>query len=697
MDSDSRAPFVLVVDDDDITRLLSVQTLLSAGIEVAEACDGIEALASVAQRMPDAILLDVMMPGLDGFQVCESLRSDPRTSAIPVLMMTALDDESSIGRAFGAGATDFITKPIVLSLLPHRLRYVLRAADAFHRTRLASARLAHAQRLARLAQWEMDLGSTRLSFAGGAEQILGGEATRAGSSVADFVGHVHADDRDRVAAAMKAAAAHHVEFRMVDAKGVERVFHQEAEVVTDETGRSYLLGATLDITKLKDAEQRVDRLANEDVATGLPNRSAFLREVEDAIGRSAASSRHVGVLFLGLDQLQSTSDAAGQEASDQVLLDAARFFARAGSRKPTLVARTGTRELALLLEDLDGPGDAASHARAALDALGRDPIRAPHTTLASAQVGIAMFPADASFAEALVDRAATALRHVPAGDRGGLRFYTAEIQADVERRLAIEAALRTALRDGVGIDLYYQPKVEVPSGRVTGVEALLRFTAPSPERVSPPELVQVAESAGLDVALGDFILRTACAQGKAWLDAGFRDVSMAINVTASQFRCSAFVSKVAESLAHAGLPPHLLQLEITEGTLMDDAEEAIAALAALRDLGVKIALDDFGTGYSSLAYLTRLPVDSLKIDRSFVVGLGTKPEAAMVAAAVVSLSQSLGLEVVAEGVETETQRHFFESRGRVTIQGWLFAKAMPSAEATKWIADRAEDAYLLAS
>jgi len=693
---ESRAPVVLVVDDDDITRMLSTQTLLSAGFEVVEACDGHEALACLAERAPDGVLLDVMMPGIDGFEVCKSLRRDPRTAAVPVLMMTALDDESSIEEAFAVGATDFVTKPIVLSLLPHRLRYLLRAAEAFRKTRLASGRLAHAQRLARLAQWEMELGSTAISFAQGADLILGEVAAISSRSILDFVGHLHADDRERVRGAMT-AGAHQVEFRMVDARGHERVFHQEAEIVTDEAGHPYLLGATLDVTTLRSAEQRVEKLANEDVSTGLPNRNALVREVEDAIGRAAAGERHVAVMFVALDQLQATSDAAGQGASDQALAEAAHFFERACSRKPSLVARTGTRELAFVVEGLDGPGDAASHARAALDALERDPIRTPHTTLAGARIGVAMFPADAGFADALVDRAATAMHHIPTGDRTAFRFYTAEIQSDVERRLAIEAALRVALRDGTGIDLFYQPKVEVPSGRVTGVEALLRFTAAYPERVSPPELVQVAESAGLDVALGDFILRTACRQGKAWLDAGLQHVSMAVNVTASQFRCTMFVAKVAEALADAGLPPSLLQLEITEGTLMDDAEEAIAALTALRDLGVKIALDDFGTGYSSLAYLTRLPVDTLKIDRSFVVGLGTKPEAAMVAGAVVSLSQSLGLEVVAEGVETEGQRHFFESRGRVTIQGWLFAKAMPSAQATKWIAERAEVAYDLAS
>ncbi|MBS2020693.1 MAG: EAL domain-containing protein [Deltaproteobacteria bacterium] len=632
---------------------------------------------------------------MDGFEVCRTLRADPRTAAIPILMMTALDDEDSIESAFAVGATDFVTKPITLSLLPHRLRYLMRAAAAFRKTRLSSARLAHAQRLAKLAQWEMDLGTSRLTFAEGAERVLGDLVTSSNGSLGELVARVHPDDQPRLSKAMRTFGAHQVEFRMVDNDGMERVFHQEAEMVCEAGGLPYLLGATLDITRLKDAEDRVEQLANQDASTGLPNRHALDRAAEQLIAKATDGSPSAAVLFIGLDQLRIASDSGGQAASDRLLTAAAKVLEESGDRRPVLVARTGTRELGVLLADLNGPADAAAYARAVLSTLERSPVRGENVTLTGARIGIALFPNDARSSGLLVDRAATAMHHVRAAEQSAFRFFTEEIQADVERRLTIEAGLRRALGGGPGLALFYQPKVQLPSERAVGVEALLRWTANTPERVTPPEVIQVAEAAGLDIALGEWVLSTACAQAKAWLAAGVDGVQMAVNVTASQFRSPGFVDRVRQVLAQSALPPELLQLEITEGTLMDDAEEAIAALAALRGLGAKIALDDFGTGYSSLAYLTRLPVDTLKIDRSFVIGIGSKRESATVASAIVSLSQSLGLDVVAEGVETEEQRRFFQAQGEVTIQGWLFAKAMPSAEATRWLVDR-QQRYALA-
>jgi predicted signal transduction protein with EAL and GGDEF domain len=307
------------------------------------------------------------------------------------------------------------------------------------------------------------------------------------------------------------------------------------------------------------------------------------------------------------------------------------------------------------------------------------------SVVVSCSAGIATYPANGRDVDTLLMHADAAMHSAKERGRNGFQVFAAEIQQKVERRLGIESRLRGALAAGRGMELHYQPKIEVPSRRVSGVEALLRWTPDGNGPISPIELVAVAEDAGLVVQLGDWVLRTACLQARRWASEGARSIRVAVNISARQFCEPDFAEKVARVLKETDLSPDLLELEITESIMMIDTALSGRMLAELKALGVRVALDDFGTGYSSLAYLTCFPINSLKIDRSFIKEIGVTRKSEAIVGAIIALSQSLDIEVVAEGVETDEQRIFLERYGMLEIQGWLFAKAMPSDKAAAWI------------
>ncbi len=680
---DRHRPLILVVDDDPIVTLLASEAIACVAMDVVVATTGSEAITLFGQVAPDAVFLDVFMPDLDGYAVCRTLRTLPTGVTTPIVMMTARDDGRAIDLAYECGATDFVSKPLNPTLLGHRLRYLLRAAQAFRESRESSERLSRAQRLARLAQWQLDRGGgvvwSELSL-----EILRDSFGIESGSMADFLSSVHDDDRARVAHAFGTLQAHCIDYRLRLPDGSERVVHQEAELIAPGASlEPRLLGATQDVTALRLAERRIERMALQDELTGLPNRAAARSALSQALADAKETGRRLAVLVVGIDGLKRVNATLGRPARDLVLRDVARrldAFARKSSPRP-LVARSGDEDFVVVLPDVDA-GEAARFAREILEAA--PPAAGGSDALAgtSASVGIAACPDDGFDADLLLERAEIAMQHARDRGRGQLQFYTASMQADVERTLHIETVLRAAIRGGTGLALHYQPKVDLPSHAVCGVEALLRHTPDGGPRIGPVDLVRVAEESGLMVALGEWVLQTACVQAKVWQDEGAA-LRVAVNVAARQFAEPSFVARVASILAETGLLPSGLELEITEGTILE--EGALATLSALKALGVRIALDDFGTGFSSLAYLTKLPIDSLKIDRSFVIAIGTAPKSEAITASIVTLAHSLDIDVVAEGVETELQRAFFDGRGALSIQGWFYAKAMPGSAVTGWI------------
>jgi diguanylate cyclase (GGDEF)-like protein len=545
------APLVLVVDDDRSTRAALRYTLQRDGFRVETAADGAQALDMVGRLHPDAVLLDAMMPVLDGFTACAKLRENPDTANLPVLMVTALEDGDSIDRAFAAGASDYIPKPVHLAVVSQRVR------------------------------------------------------------------------------------------RMVEAS---------------------------------QAERHVRQLAYNDTLTGLPNRVMFMDQLGHRLERAREQDTPLAVLFLDLDRFKYVNDTLGHDIGDRLLQSVARRL-KHSIRGSDCVARFGGDEFTVALEHIPTPAAAAAAAQKIIRALTTPFEIDGHDIFISTSIGISVFPEDGGEVNALLKHADTAMYRAKKNS-SGYAYYEAGMEASLSAHLQLESALRRAL-EREELTLYYQPKADLASGQVIGSEALVRWNHPGRGLVSPAEFIPVAEETGLIVPIGDWVLRTACTQAKVWLDAGLPPHPVAVNLSGHQIKRPDFVQGVATILAETGLPAALLELEITESVLMEQAKETLATLEELKGLGVSLAIDDFGTGYSSLAYLKRFPVDILKIDRAFVNDADRSPDDAAIVTGIIALAHSLRLGVVAEGVETQSQRDFLARAGCDVIQGYLLSPPVP--------------------
>lgn len=433
------------------------------------------------------------------------------------------------------------------------------------------------------------------------------------------------------------------------------------------------------LVKLADNQARLQRQAYYDTLTGLPNRMLLLDRLEHAIARARRSNQWVAVVFLDLDRFKVINDSLGHNVGD-ALLQAVAERLQSILRQQDTIARLGGDEFVVLLEELPQAELAERIGRKILETMQSALQVGEHELYVNTSIGISLFPRDGEDAQTLLKCADTALYRVKEQGRNGIQFYAAAMTARAQTRLLLEQALRHAVREGTLL-LYYQPKVELQTGRITGLEALLRWRHAILGYVPPTELIDLAEESGLIIALSDWVLKTACMQAKTWLGQGIPLVPVSVNLSPGQFIQARLVERIDAVLQETGLDAHYLQLEITENLLMRDMESAIQTLRVLKNKGVRLAIDDFGTGYSSLSYLKRLPVDWLKIDKSFVRDIATDPDDATLTQAIIALAHNLHLKVVAEGVETEEQRVFLHARACNEAQGYYYSKPVPAETA----------------
>jgi diguanylate cyclase (GGDEF)-like protein/PAS domain S-box-containing protein len=682
---------VLVVDDDPTMRLLVREALEPHGLEVEEAEDGTRGLAAFCARMPQLVLLDVQMPGLDGFRLCEAIRRLPRARHVPLVMMTGLDDVESVRRAYDAGATDFITKPISWLILSHRVRYLLRAAENLAALRQSEEQLANAQRLARIGSWQMDLATGEMLAS---EEFYSIYAIAPGTLTQESIlERVHPDDRPGLMTAIEDCRREgrplHLDHRAVLLDGSERIVHSQVLLSLDDAGQPLRLEGTVqDVTERKRAEEQIRYLAYHDSLTGLGNRLLFKERLAGALAQARRNDGVLGVLFLDLDHFKRINDTLGHSVGDRLLQGVADRLV-AGVRGTDTITRTGPMdfdhavsrlggdEFTVLLSDVKDVQDLAKVARRLLDALSTPFQLEGHEVVISGSIGITARPLDGDDVETLLKNADAAMYHAKDRGRNNYQFYTESMNAVALERLILESKLRHALEQNE-FELHYQPKVDLGTGGITGFEALVRWRDPGQGLVLPGTFIPLCEETGLIGPLGDWVLREACLQLARWRDAGGTPLPVSVNLSVHQFRAGGLVEKVQRTVEETGIDPRWLEFEITESALLHDEEAVVGALGALRALGIRIAIDDFGTGYSSFSYLRRLPVDILKIDRSFVSGVETNPDEAALLAAIVSMGRALRLKVVAEGVETEGQRALLTGWGCHEIQGFLVSAAVPA-------------------
>jgi len=442
--------------------------------------------------------------------------------------------------------------------------------------------------------------------------------------------------------------------------------------ITDHDGRLTNYAALFsDISQVKESEQRIRDLAYFDPLTGLPNRRLLDDRLQVELAHASRQRGRVAVMFIDLDRFKRINDSLGHEVGDQLLVEVARRL-RGCLRQDDTVARMGGDEFVVVMSDFDGP-DGAVHAAGRMAEALRDPIIVDGRELVvTCSIGISLYPDDGEDSGTLIKNADVAMYRAKDEGRNAFQLYQAAMNARSLEHLALEAALHRALPAGELL-LHYQPIVGVDGCRTVAAEALLRWRHPDLGLVSPAEFIPIAEETGLIVPIGEWVLRTACAQHGAWRAAGRLPIRMMVNISARQFRDHDFVDMVRRVLRETGMPPHLLTLELTESILMDDTRQGIALLEELRLLGLRVALDDFGTGYSSLGYLKRFPIDELKIDRLFVRDIDRNPRDAALAAAIIAIGHSLGLCVVGEGVETAAQFDTLATHGCDFVQGFHFS------------------------
>jgi diguanylate cyclase (GGDEF)-like protein len=433
-----------------------------------------------------------------------------------------------------------------------------------------------------------------------------------------------------------------------------------------------------------ESEGRLAFLAQFDTLTGLPNRSLLNDRFSQMIVQARRHHSLLGVLFLDLDDFKLVNDTLGHAGGDDLLKEVAKRL-KASVRAGDTVARISGDEFAVVLADLPRPDDAAVIAQKILESLSLVVNLHGQEVFASASIGIAIYPTDGQEPEALLAAADAAMYRAKESQRNTYQFFTAQMNQDLRSRAQLGLELHRALeRDE--FRLFYQPKIDLHTGRICGAEALLRWLHPERGVVPPSDFIPTLEDTGLVVPVGDWVLRRACEEVQAWRDSGVGPVPVAVNLSARQFRQPDLDMRIRSIVAGAGIEAGLIELEITESQLMHDPDQAIKVLTNLQAAGIRIAVDDFGTGYSSLAYLTRLPLAALKIDRSFVAHLLTDEAEATIVRTIVDMAKSLGLTVIAEGVETKSQSAFLRGLGCEQAQGYLFGRPMPADDFRRLLA-----------
>ena len=540
--------------------------------------------------------------------------------------------------------------------------------------------LAQAQKIAQLGSWELDVDSGAHRWSAQLFSLLN-QPAGATPSIDTIMACLHAEDRPTLADALiclrDAPATVAFDGRLLCPPEAERIghFHMESEYIAGQGVR--VRGTVQDVTQARKAEAHIQYLAHFDPLTRLPNRSFWMERVRAQIQTARRHKEAFAVLFLDLDQFKTVNDSLGHPVGDRLLTEVGARL-QGVLREEDVLARLGGDEFVALLTRLPFPEDAAIVAGKMIGALGAPFAVDGHELSVSGSIGIALYPQDAEDVDALLKQADMAMYSAKEAGRNTYRFFQHRMNEQAQQRLVMETALRRAVeRDE--LMLHYQPQVRAGDAVIIGYEALLRWHNPTLGDVSPAQFIPVAEASGLILPIGAWVLRQACVQQVRWAQAGHRALRVAINISALQFRHHAFEDTLASLLEETRADPACIELEITESALMQAGEEMVSRLHGLRRMGFTLALDDFGTGYSSLAYLKRFPIHRLKIDRSFVKDLPDDAEDCAISTATLSLARDLGMEVVAEGVETDAQRDFLLAGGCHVLQGYLFGKPQPAA------------------
>lgn len=702
-------PLILVADDDELIRTLVVGALSSNGFRTLEVMDGSEVVPAVSQFSPDLVILDIDMPVMNGFTACEQIRDLPEYATLPVVMVTGKEDTDSIELAYKAGATDFISKPVNWSLLGHRIRYILRSASL--RNSLAEREAENHAILKAIPDRVLRLSANGkvIEFERQTERKAGPSLNLPGSEKEP--GHSRAFDvqslfpSDSIETARQAIAT-------VLAHGAERVFeyqqrsHEsaiqggdtrdaqrffEARIVPHSD--DVVLAIIRDVSARKASEARIEELAFFDELSGLPNRHHFMDLAKGLLGEASTAEDSFALATINLDRFKRINDTLGHEAGDKILADLA---ARLVEFKKSLSARGITAEIARL-----GADQFALIAGRSVDVLGPElptdvlsvlqrSVRSRGMAVPiSASMGIAHYPRDGEDAETLLKRADHALSTAKRRGRSQFCQYSSLREDASKDTLMLESELNKAIARGE-LRLQFQPKFRLSSGRIVGAEALLRWNHPRYGEIPPNIFIPLAEESALISEIDQWVVDAAAARLREWKRRGVNAPPLSINISGREFCYANPEASIAEAIDHHGVDPSLLEVEITETVMMEDPVAAARTLHRLKAMGIRLAMDDFGTGYSSLGYLKNYPLDVLKIDRAFVKDVQSSTRDQALCRSIIAIAKGLGMECVAEGIETEEQRAFLTAEGCDVAQGFALARPLEETDYLNMLASKGQ-------
>jgi diguanylate cyclase (GGDEF)-like protein/PAS domain S-box-containing protein len=693
---------LLVEDNPGDARLLR-EMLIEAGAhktELTQAENMSEAEKLLAERLFDIVLIDLGLPDAQGLEAVRRARAAaPR---LPLVVLTGLDDESLAAQALQEGAQDYLIKgQIETRGLLRALRYAIERKAMEEALFVVKERAQVTLNCIGDAVLCTDISGNITFLNLVAEKMTGWSWEEAlGRPMAEVFQILDAVTRQTTPNPMDVAVelnrTVHLPLNCILLRrdGFETPIEDSVAPIHDREGKP--TGAVIvfrDVSKARAMAAEMTHSAQHDFLTGLPNRMLLNDRVNQAITLAPRHSKKVAVLFLDLDGFKHINDSLGHPIGDKLLQSIAKRLVDC-VRSSDTVSRQGGDEFVVLLSEMEQSEDAAISAMRLLQAVAEAHTIDQHDLHVTTSIGVSVFPDDGMDAETLIKNADTAMYQAKENGRQSYQFFKSPMNVRAVERQSIEENLRRAL-ERQEFALHFQPKINLKTGKISGAEALIRWTHPVRGPVSPAQFIPVAEDCGLILPIGQWVLREACKQARAWVEAGLPLATMAVNISSMEFRDENFLQSVFTTLSETGLDPRSLELELTESVLMKRAESAASVLKTLREKGVQIAVDDFGTGYSSLSYLRKFPIDALKIDQSFVRQITTTPDDTSIVTAVISMGRSLKLRVVAEGVETHEELVFLQARLCDEAQGYYFSRPVLPQQFAKLLKNGIPEAAVL--
>ncbi len=676
-------PLVLVVDDELVGRIYIEKALLNEGYNVITAENGQQAVTQAKRHSPNMIVLDVMMPVMDGYQACMAIREQEQLLQVPILMLTGLDDIESVEKSFDAGATDFIVKPVNLPIFKQRVRNGLKNCKTDIELYRHQLRLAHAHKVAQLGYWEWDVETDALFWSDEVYDLLSVMPCEFENNHQAFRNRTRADDYEKIKQAVSQTLKHNtpysVEYQVSRPDQKFQIIREQADLIKNEKGKIIrFLGIIQDVTETHLAQDKIRHLAYYDSLTGLPNRTLFHERLEYVLRMARRRESSLAILVIDLDRFKNINDSLGHDIGDK-FLQAVADKLKLVTREADTMARLGGDEFALILDGVSSNQDIAKVAEKILHILSKSQTIQGNELISTGSIGISISSAECLDKDDLIKQADLAMYKSKEGGGNQFCFYNTEMKSRAHHSMSLEKELRQAL-DNNELVVHYQPKICVKTGDIKGMEALIRWQHPEKGLIPPFDFIPVAEETGLIVPIGKWVLEEACRQTQQWHQQGFEMLVISINVSVRQFLHIGFIADVCSVLDASGINRQCVDLEITESSTMNSIETSIRILNELRALGVKISMDDFGTGFSSLSFLNQLPLDTLKVDRAFIKNINSQGENGELAKLIIAMAKSLDLSIVAEGVESQAQLNFLKLNECDEFQGYFVSPAIPADE-----------------